>query len=253
MMVPAVLPWPRSHSAGFGQYDLHVWKADLEASSEELARLEQTLGPDERARFGRLRAEADRRRATASRGLLRHVLSGYAGMPAEELRFAYGPAGKPELTESADGTSLYFNSAHSGDVLLVAVGRASLGVDVERVRPIARWKRVARRAFSEDEMRQIGALPPEKRSLAFITCWTRKEACVKAVGEGVWSAFSRFEVSATPGEPAEVLSVDGAPAPAADWSLYHLEPAPHFVGALAIRGTGWRLRVSTLRPAEART
>ncbi|NNK47342.1 MAG: 4'-phosphopantetheinyl transferase superfamily protein [Gemmatimonadetes bacterium] len=253
MMVPPVPGRPRSHSAGFGRRDLHVWKADLDASPGRLARFEQTLGPDERARIGRLRAEADRRRATASRGLLRHVLSEYAGIPAAELRFAYGPAGKPELTESADGASLYFNTAHSGDVLLVAVGRASLGVDVERVRPIARWERVARRAFSENEMRQIQALPPELRSEAFITCWTRKEACVKAVGEGVWSAFGRFEVSVTPGQPAKVLSVDGAPALAADWSLYHLELVPHFVGALAIRGTGWQLRVSTLRPAEART
>ena len=245
---------PDRLSVDFGDRDLHVWKADLDVPRDQLRQLERTLAPDERERFGRLRAEADRRRATASRGLLRHILAGYVGRPPAELCFAYGPAGKPELSGSADGESLHFNTAHTGDLLLVALGRVpSLGIDVERIRPIVRWERVARRAYSEEERLQIEALPPEKRSEAFITCWTRKEACVKAVGEGVWSAFSRFEVSPTPGEPAVVQSIDGEPAAGADWSLYHLEPAPGFVGALAVHGTGWRLWSGTLQSLEAET
>lgn len=240
--------------ADLGDSDLHVWKAGLDGSRERLGQLDRNLAPDERERIGRLRSEADRRRATASRGILRYVLAGYAGRPAAELLFNYGPAGKPSLSGTADGASLHFNTAHSGDLLLIAVGRVPfLGVDVERIRPIIRWERVARRALTADERQRIEALPRDSRAEAFITCWTRKEALVKAVGEGVWSAFGRFEVSVRSGEPAEVRSVDGDPAAGADWSLYHLEPAPGFVGALAVRGTGCRLWTGALQPLEAET
>jgi 4'-phosphopantetheinyl transferase len=243
---------PQFASTDLGDCDIHVWKARLDLSRDALGRLERSLSPDERQRFGRLRAEPDRRQGAASRGLLRYILSGYAGRPAEELVFTYGLAGKPELSEAADGGTLRFNTAHSGDLLLVALGRApSLGIDVERIRPIVRRERVARRAFSAAERRQIEALPHDLRDEAFITCWTRKEACVKALGEGVWSAFGRFEVSVEASQPATVKSVAGEAATGADWSLYHLEPAPGFVGAVAVQGTGWRLWTGTLQPVEA--
>jgi len=233
--------------ADLGASDIHVWKAGLDLSGDAYGQLERTLSPDERDRNGRLRSEPNRLRATASRGLLRHILAGYAGRPAAELRFTYGHAGKPQLAKAASGEPLHFNTAHSGDLLLVAVGRASsLGIDVERIRPIVRRQRVARRAFSAEERRQIEALPQDLRDEAFISCWTRKEACVKAIGEGVWSAFGRFEVSVDPGEPAVVRSADGEAAAGADWSLVHLEPAPGFVGALAVHGTGWRMWTGTL-------
>ncbi|MCL7958914.1 MAG: 4'-phosphopantetheinyl transferase superfamily protein [marine benthic group bacterium] len=245
---------PASVSQGFGDSEIHVWKSTLDVSDAQLEAFARTLGPDEQERIGRLRAESDRIRATASRGLLRHILADYTGRQAAELSFTYGQAGKPELPGTADSARLYFNTAHSGDLLLVAVGRAPfLGVDVERIRPVARWDRVAQRAFSEGELRGIEAFPRESREEAFITCWTRKEACVKAIGEGVWSAFSRFEVSVEPGEPARVRLVDGDEAAAANWSLYHLEPAPGFVGALAVQGTGWRLRTGTLQTLEGKS
>lgn len=238
---------PQFASTDLGDCDIHVWKARLDLSRDAIGRLERSLSPDERQRVGRLRAEPDRLRGAASRGLLRYILSGYAGRPAEELVFAYGPAGKPELAEAAGGETLRFNTAHSGDLLLVALGRVpSLGIDVERIRPIVRRDRVARRAFSAEERRQIEALPHDLRDEAFITCWTRKEACVKAVGEGVWSAFGRFEVSVAPGEPAGLRSVDGDEAAGADWSLFHLEPGPGFVGALAVRAPEFSLWTGTL-------
>ncbi len=241
-------------SPGLGESDIHVWSAGLDVTSASLGQFEETLAPDERERIGRLHAEVDRRRAIASRGVLRQILAGYAEGSAPELRFAYSRAGKPELSDAADGEPVHFNTAHSGDLLLVAVGRVpSIGIDVERIRPIVRWERVARRAFSVREKREIEALPPEDREEAFITCWTRKEACVKAIGEGVWSAFDRFEVSVTPARPAELLSADGDPAAAAGWSLYHLEPEAGFVGALAVRDDGRRLWDGRIQRLEAQT
>lgn len=245
---------PAAAGAELCNSDIHVWTARLDVAHTSRRQLERTLSPDERERIGRLRADSDRLRAAASRGLLRHVLAGYAGIPPAELRFTYGGGGKPGLRPSTDREPLHFNTAHSGDLLVVAVGRAPfLGVDIERLRPIVRWERVARRAFSSGERQEIEALAPDRRTEAFLNCWTRKEACVKAVGEGVWSAFGRFEVSLIPGDPAEVRSVDGRTSRAAEWSLYHLEPAPGFVGALAVRGAGLRLWTGTLPFPEAAT
>jgi 4'-phosphopantetheinyl transferase len=243
---------PQAASADPGGTDIHVWRARLDVPVERLAQLERTLTTDERGRIGDWRSTTNRRRAVASRGLLRYVLARYVGRPAAELRFTYGPAGKPEMAAAPDGEPLHFNSSHSGDVLLVAVGRVpSIGIDVERIRPVARSDLVARRAFSEEERRRIAALPPDQRHEAFITGWTRKEACVKAVGEGVWSAFGRFEVSLEPSEPAAVLSVDGEADAGVGWSLYHLEPEVGYVGALAVAGSGWRVLGGTLDSLEA--
>lgn len=242
---------PTNASANLGESDIHVWRTRLDVPRERLGQLERALIPGERERITRLRFEVDRRRATAGRGLLRHILAGYVERPAAEVSFTYGPAGKPEVSAAVYGGPLHFNSTHSGDVLLVAVGRVpSLGIDVERIRPVAHFEKVSRRAFSEEERRRIDALRPEERNEAFITCWTRKEACVKAIGEGVWSAFGRFEVSVEPGKPAELLTVDGQPAAAADWNLYHLEPAGGYVGALAACGGGWRVSGGTLDSSE---
>jgi 4'-phosphopantetheinyl transferase len=110
---------------------------------------------------------------------------------------------------------------------------------------------VAARTFLESERRGIEVLPPERRTEAFVTCWTRKEACVKALGLGVWSAFDRFEVSVEPGAPARLLAVDGSPSAAEAWSLVHLEPAPGYVGALAVPGHEWQISARTLDSSEA--
>ena len=242
---------PDRAAADLERDQVHVWKARLDIPRERLGQLERGLTPGERERIAGLRSEADRRRATASRGLQRHILAGYAEEPVAGLHFTYGPAGKPEITSQGGDGSIYFNATHSGDLLLIAVGRDScLGIDVERVRPIPRADRVARRAFSEAERRRIEQLPPENRAEAFITCWTRKEACVKAVGGGVWSAFARFEVTVEPDEPPQVVAVDGDRDAAARWSLYDLRPAPGYVGALAVRGGGWKVSGGTLDGSE---
>lgn len=217
------------------------------------ARLGRILDPAERRRIEQLRSPSDRLRAAASRGLVRQLLAGYTGGSPADIRLHFGPTGKPEVVLPPGTAPLHFNSTHSGDVLLIAVGRVpTMGIDVERVRPVARLDRVARRAFSADERQQILSLPPDERSRAFLTCWTRKEACVKAVGSGVWSGFDRFEVSVGPREPA-VLSVAGVASAAARWSLYHLEPAPGYLGALAVRGTGFRLSGGELDCQEVPT
>jgi 4'-phosphopantetheinyl transferase len=77
---------------------------------------------------------------------------------------------------------------------------------------------------------------------AFFACWTRKEAYLKAKGEGLSLGLDQFEVSVVPGEPAALLSIKGDPKKASHWSLKDLNPGPGYVGALAVKGHGWDLR-----------
>lgn len=233
---------PRRARDRFRHGEIHVWSARLNLPAERVAQLERSLTPEERERSAHRRL---------SRAVLRHVLASYVEAPPADLQLHGDPDRKPRLSDLLGGEELHFNLSHSGDLLVIGLGRTPyLGVDLERVRPVRRAETIARRAFSDGERSRIAQLPRELRSAAFFNCWTRKEACVKAVGRGVWSAFGRWEVSVEPGEPARVLVADGDASEGRHWSLYHLEPAPGYVGALAVLGTDWSVEAWTLDPPE---
>lgn len=191
--------------------EVHCWRVDLDVTPETAAGLYATLTCDERDRSERLRFERDRRRFVVARGALRGVLSRYVETPPDQIRFAYNAFGKPELS-SEFGSRLKFNLSHSADLALIAVADAAVGVDVERVRE-ENYAEVARYLFATAE---VG---PEAE--AFLRYWTKTEAYIKARGESLADA------------PADVL---------AGWSFFPLEPAPGYIGAVAVEGNGWRLR-----------
>jgi 4'-phosphopantetheinyl transferase len=175
-----------------------------------------------------------RRRFTVARGHLREILGRYAGRPPEHLKFRYGGSGKPALVVP---DSPRFSVSHTEDLAVFALHRTlELGVDVERLRTIPNGERLAKRFFSPSEHGALLRVPPERRDFAFLTCWTRKEACAKAVGEPLIPMLKRFEVPVEPGESARVVLLDGDPVAAARWSLADLAPASGHVGALAVEG-----------------
>lgn len=227
--------------------EIHLWLGSREVAGERWRRLDSVLSPDERDRGGRLRRSEDRRRFVAARGLLRHVLAAYAGAAPEQLRFTYGPMGRPRLAGPHAAEDLSFNLSHARHVLLVGVARGRpLGVDLEPIRPLSHLGALQRRVFSEGERETIDRLPAGERLTAFFSGWTRKEAFAKAVGDGVWASLGRVEVSVTPGDPPRLLKLDGSSDAAAGWSLFHVEPAPGFIGAVAAEGRGLRLSVLRL-------
>jgi len=119
--------------------------------------------------------------------------------------------------------------------------RRAIGVDLERIRRQPAEEQIAERFFSPREVEALHALPVSMREDAFFTCWTRKEAYVKATGDGLSLPLDQFEVSLTPGEPATLLNTRWDPNEACLWSLRELIPGPGFVGAIAVKGHGWRL------------
>ena len=222
--------------------EVALWQAGLDDPAQLLPELWATLSEDERARAERFRLERDRRRFAVCRGLLRRLLAPLTGLPAEGLRFRYGTRGKPALNAGEAG-DLRFNVSHSDGVALYAVTRGrEVGVDLEHVRPVRYVEQIAERFFSTPECEALRAIPAEAKLDAFFTCWTRKEAYVKARGEGLGYPLDRFAVSVTPGGPAVLSPAGGADEQeTAPWSLTGLRQPAGYVAALAVEGHNWRL------------
>ncbi len=211
--------------------DVHLWTVDLLAAPAEIERLGGFLADDERQRAARFHFDRHRRRFIVSQGMLRVVLARYLDRRPGEILFEYGPKGKPSL---ADDPVLHFNVSHSHERSVIAVSSTgALGVDIERVRHLPDADDIARRFFSRHEAEAYAGVAVERRAEAFFNCWTRKEAFIKALGEGLFLSLDRFDVSLVPGEPVEILSIDGDPDRAREWSLTELRPADGFAGALA--------------------
>ena len=223
--------------------EVHVWRASLDLTASHVQILQQTLAPDERARAERFYFQKDRAHFIVARGLLRVILGRYLDRPPDQLRFCYNSNGKPALAKEFNRDTLCFNLSHSHGLALFAVTRGrELGVDLERVRPHLADEQIAERFFSPREVAMLRALPTNMRTEAFFNCWTRKEAYIKARGEGLSFPLDQVDVSLAPGEPVALLSAKADPHEASRWSLQELAPGPSYAAALAVEGHDWRLR-----------
>jgi 4'-phosphopantetheinyl transferase len=213
----------------------------LEAPAGEIDRLFAILSDDEKARARRFATEVLRTRFTVARATLRTLLGRRLERDPRSLVFAYGERGKPSLP----GVS--FNLSHSGALAVYAIADAEveLGVDVEEIRPMRDMNGIARRFFAPGEADTLAALPEALQTEAFFRCWTRKEAYVKARGDGIIAALDRFEVTFHPDHPPALLHIDGDAAAAAEWHVHHFVPAPGYVAALVVpRGQVWKVNFS---------
>jgi 4'-phosphopantetheinyl transferase len=160
-----------------------------------------------------------------------------------DLRFHYSPYGKPFLAPEFRGYLLNFNLSHSGSMALYAVTRnMEIGVDVECLRSDVEYEEIAERFFTANEMAVLRTIPANKKRKAFYTWWTRKEACFKAHGNGLSLPLDSFDVSFVPWEPSISLISKDEPQESSHWTLLDLKPGPGYVGALAVKGIGCRLR-----------
>lgn len=234
--------WPPPPAApALARDEVHVWRASLRPPPHLLARLEAHLSADERARAARFRFPEHRTAFIAGRGVQRDILARYTGLHPAALTYREGSHGKPELHGPGVERGIRFNVSNSGDMALYALTLdREIGVDLEKLKPMPDGMDIARRFFSAPEIEVFAALAAEVRDLAFFRCWTRKEAYIKAVGEGLSMPLDRFDVAFAPGEEARILRTRGNPAEAERWTMLGLEPGPGYVGALAVEGTGWR-------------
>ncbi|MFB3778957.1 MAG: 4'-phosphopantetheinyl transferase superfamily protein [Bryobacteraceae bacterium] len=217
----------------------------------EVGRLRETLSPDELDRAARLRVPQVQLRFTAGRAILRDILSRYLCCTPSAISFGYREHGKPFLLPIPGGERLRFNLSHSNGLALYAVSLAAeIGIDLEQVRQDRDHEKLARRFFAPQEAEALRALPPEQRVAAFFDGWTRKEAYLKARGEGLAIPLASFEVSLDPGRPAELLSVQDDPGETERWSLLALDPGAGFAAALAVEGHPAEIRLWQWRTAN---
>ena len=214
--------------------DAHIWRADLEVDEGIQSSFLKLLTPDEKNRAQKFHFAKDKRNFIAARGILRFLIGKYLEMNPAEISFQYSQFGKPSI---ASNNSLKFNISHSQNIALFAfTKKLNIGIDVEFVNPKIEAKDIAANFFSTNEVLNLLALPEELQTLGFFNCWTRKEAFIKAVGEGLSFPLDKFEVSLDPDKPAKLLATHWEPKAVSKWSMYSMLPETNFVGCLAIEG-----------------
>jgi 4'-phosphopantetheinyl transferase len=221
--------------------EIHLWRLSLDPPASQIERLAETLAADEQQRAARFHFERDRRRFIVGRGGLRTILGYYLGLPPGRVQFSYGARGKPALAESSAEKRLYFNLAHSGELAVYGmIHDQEIGVDVEEIHSISEMEQIAARFFAPQEHAALLALPPVQRQQAFFNCWTRKEAYIKALGDGLAQPLDQFCVSLAPEEPARLVSIAGSEDEASRWLLEAFSPAVGYIAAVAVQGHSWQ-------------
>jgi 4'-phosphopantetheinyl transferase len=214
--------------------DIHIWQRRLACEPDVVDSLRRVLATDESARAARFRFAVNRDEYLIARGTLRMLLGQYLACQPESVRFTYSQYGRPQLDGVSHGESVDFNISHSGDVVVLAFARnRRIGVDIECVRTDFSTTEIAERFFSRAEREALRVVPVEQRHEAFFRCWTRKEAFIKALGEGLSHPLDRFDVSLSPGLPAALLATRPDAGDARHWSLWSLNAPAGYAGALA--------------------
>jgi 4'-phosphopantetheinyl transferase len=223
---PSPLSFPTDH--------VDVWKVRLDAPVAY--DLDQTiLSADEVARATRFRFEQDRAHFVHCRSALRQLVSRYLVIAPGEIRFLYSANGKPQVEEMQNRSGLQFNVSHSGNLALIAFGgEHRLGVDIEMVRGGVNTEDLSQRFFSTREQVGLAELPENLRAFGFFACWTRKEALLKATGDGLSFPLADFSVSVDPRQVPKLQEIRGSAEAGEQWFLADIAADPGYFAALAI-------------------
>lgn len=221
--------------------EVHLWRIPLDRNREGVARAAALISPDEVERMLRFRFDVHRERFVLRRAGLRILLARYLDVEPGRLEFICSPRGKPEVRSPDRDPGLRFNLSDSEDLAVVGIviGRR-IGVDVEHARPVREMDSIARRHFSPGEYEDYLKASPSDRRACFYNAWTRKEAWLKARGDGLWAGLSGFDVTLAAGSEPRLLAVRGEPGEAERWRLHAFTPAPDYVAAVAVEEPGVR-------------
>ena len=240
----ATRSWPSAPADLILRVDeVHVWRATLNLPPSQVQYLRRILAPDEGARADRFHFERDRVRFVAARAILRTILGRYLGVEPSQVLLGYGPQGKPRLAGQYEPAGLCFNVTHSHTLALYAIVRERpVGVDVERIRTDLGFEEMADRFFSPTEVAELRALPAYEQVDAFFRCWTRKEAYLKARGDGLTVPAHQFSVPLQPCLPFAPLRVGVAGYAEGEWYIRALDPGAGYAAAMVVQGAAQRLQ-----------
>jgi len=163
-------------------FGVDIWKIPVVGDELHLKHLRLMLQESELEKSKRYHQEKDRQRYVTSRAFLRTILSGYLNQPAKDIQFTIGLNKKPFL-ENQGNINVHYNISHSGEWILIAIGKNEIGIDVEKIDRSVLHEEIFPISFSDLELHAIKSsdVPAEK----FYLCWTRKEALTKATAKGI--------------------------------------------------------------------
>lgn len=223
--------------------EIHIWSAKLDIAEARVKKWQLYLSTEELQRAHRFYFVKDQNHFIVARGVLRKILSLYTNKQPYEIRFEYNKYGKPFLTRESGGDLFHFNLSHSSGLVLYAItSKREVGIDVEYLREDFSDLEIANRFFSPDEVSVLRSLRPEDQTLAFFLGWTRKEAFIKAKGEGLSIPLDQFDVSLIPGQPATLLRTRYDRLEVSHWMLFNIDRFSGYAAALAVKGHDLRLK-----------
>jgi 4'-phosphopantetheinyl transferase len=205
-----------------------IWIGQLPTLQDRYESARNMLSREELDRAASFYFEKDRLRFVLSRGMLRELLGHHLQQAPDALIFSFNTFGKPMLIPSAEGKSIQFNLSHSADLISVILSNDPVGIDIEQIRPDMDTDPLVRNYFSTEEAAAYFSVPPERRNLLFFRIWTRKEAFIKATGQGLMMPLKRFSVMGDdPGTPSfQLRTSDGL------YELFDIDPGKEgYVGA----------------------
>jgi 4'-phosphopantetheinyl transferase len=233
--------------------DVDVWQVDLDRPGPETAAFGLVLSNDESERARRFHFRKDHDRFLVARGFLRRVLASYLTLSPKALTFTYSPHGKPSLALTGRDWRPRFNLSHAGGIALLAVASGrEVGIDVEQVRLGMAAEHIPELFFSKQEVSTLRDLPLALQDQAFFACWTRKEAYVKAKGQGLSIPLDQFDVSLAPGEPAAILRIRTDPLEAGRWAMSELPVPAGYRAALVVEGHDIQVRRRTFSSMDTK-
>ncbi len=222
--------------ANSGNAGIQLWLFPLNLSVAEYSVVSGLLSRDERERASRYTNEALKRDFEIGRGLLRYLIGAYFDMHPAQICFDNGPTGKPSVGFPLDGDQLQFNFSHSGGWAIMGVAFGdSIGVDIERIRAFDDYLDVARSNFTDVEFQWLKTQRSSERLSAFYSCWTRKEAVVKADGIGIGYGLDRFEIPFDASGDTGFAQVHDPSGRLAGLHVQGFVPLEGFCGAVSVR------------------
>jgi 4'-phosphopantetheinyl transferase len=189
--------------------EVEVWQASLDLSPEETTSLYNVLDAAERERAARYKMDIHRARFIAARGTLRSLLGDYLSVPPQDVALCILPGGKPALEAEKNHRGIHFNISHCGRVALFAFADCEVGVDVQLVKHTPDLPRVVAHFFAPGERAAYETMCEDEQLAFFFRAWVRKEAYLKATGEGFTTGLSTIDIAEAQNNAIKRTDADG--------------------------------------------